>query len=223
MKASGAISMLPRSKSLPTARSPSGRRGRRRAAAGRDRPSGQVAGQEAQALAGLDRRAGEHDALDPLALEGVDRAGDGEIGLAGAGRADAEGDVVSWMCAGSRPGAACGRAARSCASSAPARAAPPRPCWPSRSGRAGCRRATDPCRRARRNACSAISPRSTCALWPCSVKCSHAAAHGDVEGVLDLAQVLVERAAQLGQAGVIHRLEEDFQARLKPAPFRIPG
>src|SRR5690606_788030 len=45
-------------------------------------------------FAGLDRRPGEHDALDRVALQRVHRAGDGEVGLAGAGRADAEGDVV---------------------------------------------------------------------------------------------------------------------------------
>jgi hypothetical protein len=54
----------------------------------------QVAGQEAEPLAGLDRRPGEHDAADLVALEGIDRAGHREVGLAGAGRADAEGDVV---------------------------------------------------------------------------------------------------------------------------------
>ena len=54
----------------------------------------QIAGQEAEPLAGLDRRPGEDDAADLVALEGVDGGGDREIGLAGAGRADAEGDVV---------------------------------------------------------------------------------------------------------------------------------
>ena len=54
----------------------------------------QVAGQEAEALAGLDRRAHQHDALHLVALERVDRARHREVGLAGAGRADAEGDVV---------------------------------------------------------------------------------------------------------------------------------
>ena len=58
----------------------------------------QVAGQEAEPLAGLDRRPREHDALHRAALERVDRAGDGEVGLAGAGRADAEGDVVVERC-----------------------------------------------------------------------------------------------------------------------------
>ena len=54
----------------------------------------EVAGQEAQALAGLDRRAHQHDPLHRVAFERIDRAGDGEVGLAGAGRADAERDVV---------------------------------------------------------------------------------------------------------------------------------
>ena len=55
---------------------------------------GQVAGQEAQAFAGFDGRPGQDDALDQIAFEGIDGGSDGEIGLAGAGRADAEGDVV---------------------------------------------------------------------------------------------------------------------------------
>ena len=49
-----------------------------------------VAGQEAEPLAGLDRRARQDDALDHAALEQHRRMGDGQIGLAGAGRADAE-------------------------------------------------------------------------------------------------------------------------------------
>ena len=54
----------------------------------------QVAGQKAQLLAGLHRRAGEDDALHRATLEGVHRAGHRQVGLAGTGRADAEGDVV---------------------------------------------------------------------------------------------------------------------------------
>ena len=54
----------------------------------------EVAGQEAEPLARFDRRAREHDALHRVALERVDRAGHREVGLAGARRADAEGDVV---------------------------------------------------------------------------------------------------------------------------------
>ena len=49
-----------------------------------------VAGQEAEPLAGLDRRARQDQAVDGAALEHRGGVGDGEIGLAGAGRADAE-------------------------------------------------------------------------------------------------------------------------------------
>src|SRR5687767_10825770 len=54
----------------------------------------QVAGQEAEALAGLHRGPHQDDALHLVALERVYRAGNGEIGLAGARRSDAEGAVV---------------------------------------------------------------------------------------------------------------------------------
>ncbi|MNQ87473.1 hypothetical protein D3C85_1026970 [compost metagenome] len=54
----------------------------------------QVAGQESQAFAGFDGRTGQHQPLHRVALHGVDRAGHGQPGLAGAGGADAEGDVV---------------------------------------------------------------------------------------------------------------------------------
>ena len=49
-----------------------------------------VAGQEAEPLAGLDRRARQDDPLRRAALDHRRGIGDGEIGLAGAGRADAE-------------------------------------------------------------------------------------------------------------------------------------
>ena len=55
---------------------------------------GQVAGQEAQLLAGLHRRAHQDQALHARFVQRFDRAGHGEEGLAGAGRADAEVDVV---------------------------------------------------------------------------------------------------------------------------------
>ena len=54
----------------------------------------QVAGEEAQPLAGLDRRAGEDDAVHPLGLEGIHGHGHGQPRLAGAGRAQPEGDDV---------------------------------------------------------------------------------------------------------------------------------
>ena len=54
----------------------------------------QVAGEEAQALAGLDRRPGQDDPVDLAGLQGLHGQGHGQIGLAGAGRADPEGDDV---------------------------------------------------------------------------------------------------------------------------------
>ena len=56
---------------------------------------GEIAGQEAEPLAGFDRGARQDHALDGIALERIDGAGDREVGLAGAGRADAERDVVT--------------------------------------------------------------------------------------------------------------------------------
>ena len=54
----------------------------------------EIAGKKTQPLAGLDGGAHQHEALDDVAFQRVDRAGDGEIRLAGAGRSDAESDVV---------------------------------------------------------------------------------------------------------------------------------
>ena len=54
----------------------------------------EVARQKTEPLAGFDGRPDQDDALDRVALERIDGAGDGEIGLAGAGGTDAEGDVV---------------------------------------------------------------------------------------------------------------------------------
>ncbi len=54
-----------------------------------------VAGQEAEAFAGLDRGAGQHDPIDLAGLQHGHGLGDGEIGLAGAGRADAEHHLVA--------------------------------------------------------------------------------------------------------------------------------
>ena len=50
----------------------------------------QIARQKAQPLAGLDRRPRQDDALDLPGHQQVDRGGDREIGLAGAGRPEAE-------------------------------------------------------------------------------------------------------------------------------------
>ena len=74
----------------------------------------EVAGQEAEALAGLDRRAGEDDALHLLGLQRLHRHGDRQPALAGAGRAEPEGDDVAggWRrrsaSARSSSGARCG-------------------------------------------------------------------------------------------------------------------
>ena len=54
----------------------------------------QIAGQEAQPLPRFDGGAREDDAVDALGAEGGDRLRHGEIGLARAGGADAEGDRV---------------------------------------------------------------------------------------------------------------------------------
>ena len=55
---------------------------------------GERAGQEAERLARFDRRTREDDAADLLALERLDGHRHREVGLAGTGRADAEGDGV---------------------------------------------------------------------------------------------------------------------------------
>ena len=55
---------------------------------------GEVTRQEAQALAGFHGGAGEDDALDLVTVQGIDGAGHRQEGLAGTGRADAEGEVV---------------------------------------------------------------------------------------------------------------------------------
>jgi hypothetical protein len=54
----------------------------------------QVAGQEAELFAGLHRRAHQQYASHALLQQRLDGAGDGEVGLAGARRADAEVDVA---------------------------------------------------------------------------------------------------------------------------------
>ena len=56
-----------------------------------------VPGQEAEALAGLDGRARQDDLFDSAALQELGGMGDGEIGLAGAGRADAEDEFGAFQ------------------------------------------------------------------------------------------------------------------------------
>ncbi len=54
----------------------------------------QIAGQEAQFFAGLNRRTGQKNTADLLALQRVYRGGDRQVGFPGPGRTDAEGNVV---------------------------------------------------------------------------------------------------------------------------------
>ena len=54
-----------------------------------------VAGQEPQPLPRLHRRSGEDDPVDLLGLEGLDGQRHGQVALAGAGRADPEGDDLA--------------------------------------------------------------------------------------------------------------------------------
>src|ERR1700676_865333 len=54
----------------------------------------EVAWKKAEPLAGFDGWPHKYDALDRIALERIDGARDGEVGLAGSSRTDAEGDVV---------------------------------------------------------------------------------------------------------------------------------
>ena len=56
--------------------------------------SGEVARQEAELFAGFHCRTHEQNPADALLLERGDRAGDRQIGLAGAGRPDAEVGIV---------------------------------------------------------------------------------------------------------------------------------
>ena len=56
-----------------------------------------VAGQEAQPLARFHGGPRQHDAVDEPALEALGGKGDGEVGLAGAGRADAEHEIDSFQ------------------------------------------------------------------------------------------------------------------------------
>ena len=55
----------------------------------------QIAGKKTETLTRFDRRAHEDDAFHRVTLERIDSAGDCEIGLAGTRRADAEGDIVT--------------------------------------------------------------------------------------------------------------------------------
>ena len=189
----------------------------------------EIAGQEAEPLAGLDRRAHEHDALDRVALERVDGAGDGEVGLAGARRTDAERDVVLvmslrysiWL--GVRPCRSARRVRRRGAvggvrrrgGSRPLRRISTRPSWMSstdsgfsaagvealerRGGARGLHRVAGDGER------------------------SAAMRDRDVQRRLDLPQVRVERAAQVRERAVVERRERPISRRSRPSrPWRWP-
>ncbi len=54
----------------------------------------EITGEEPEPLTGLDGRSGEDDPVDLMGLERLDGKRNGQVGLAGAGRADAEGHDV---------------------------------------------------------------------------------------------------------------------------------
>ena len=95
MKASGATSMTLRSIELRDAlEAHHFVRARRTSAAGTGRPFATSPRAETPAARPPRPRAHQHDAADVLRLQRFDRAGDGEIGFAGAGRTDAESQIV---------------------------------------------------------------------------------------------------------------------------------
>jgi hypothetical protein len=165
----------------------------------------QVAGQKAEALAGFDRRSGQDDALDQVALEGIDGRGDGEIGLAGAGRADAEGDVVFLdrlqvfhlaRCTAVQLGLRVISCGPSTGLSALARNAAHRGVESVRSGRAGFHRPTAFALAMHRNG---GWHRRSVAPFRQKSKSARCGANGDIEPGFDLPDVFVQRAAQIGQ------------------------
>ena len=178
----------------------------------------QVAGQEAEALAGLDGRAGEDDAVDLAALQRGGGHGDGQERLAGAGRADAEGDRVAadrvdvallvdrlgrdlaWS-GGARRRRRGSRAGDSCASSAPVTAL----------DRAG-RDLVTLRRRARPSRARPARRRATASGSPSSV--THVAAQEEVAVEVTL-QRLEHRVLAAGQLGgdVVGELDLAFSWR----------
>ena len=83
-----------RSSAAGSTRGRSCRAARRTAGAGTGRSSRERAGQEPEPLPRLDRRPGQDDPVDLLGLQRLHGLGHREVGLAGAGRADAEDDGV---------------------------------------------------------------------------------------------------------------------------------
>ena len=225
MKASGAISIACLSNMRRCDRSRAGRTGRRRAGEGTGRPSRQVAGQEAEPLAGLHRRPRQDDALDRVALERVDRHRHRQVGLAGAGGPDRRSVCrATRCCAGTRAGAACAPAGRCGACAAPARR-----CRRPAAARARRRLQFDQPelhfvqRQRVLGACVEVLQRGGCAArrrrGSLDAEGRAAPRDANVEGLLDLAQVLVERAAQVGKAAVVG----DIRGELDRAAFQVDG
>ena len=169
----------------------------------------QVARQEAEPFAGFDRRPRQHQALDLLALQRIDRARHGEIGFAGAGRTDAEGDVVTAdlldvlaLTRGAR--AQIGAAGAQCRAFLVEAAARQfdQPELDIVERKFIVRAVIEMFDRLRallglRRIAAKSETRST-------------AADGDIERRFDLSQVLVQRAAQIGQPPVVFRRQAQF-------------
>ena len=199
-----------------------------------------VSGQESQTFARFHCRPHQHQAFHRLALQRIHRRGHGKIGLAGAGRTDAEGDVVLLdglqifvlhRAATTRCGEAdeCGMAAsrllpQSADSVGNVSEVRPRTsalrvissgtdslCASGKSGfmtsiRPSCRRSSDDVvLRFEVEAFHHLARQA--GLRSRDGEALAAARDVHFQRGLDLAQVLVERTAQVRQAGVVHRLE----------------
>ena len=172
-----------------------------------------VAGQEAEPLAGLDGRAHQHDLLDLRLAQHADRHADGQIGLAGAGRADAEGQVVLAHGADvAAPGRRCAaggsgrRSRRQCAAGRGARRSPPC-CTTSRTVRTSSG-VSLPCWRSIWRSCS--KTRSAWSTWsslPSIWTVSPRAMKRTPRRVADRSQVLVAAAEE--QHGFVAAVEGD--------------
>src|SRR6266480_4853951 len=181
----------------------------------------EVAGQEPQALARLDCGPHQHDALHGIALQRVHRARHREIGLAGPRGTDREGDVVLEDVLDVVP--LPGRAA--------AQVRPPR-----EQGRVLLRAAAGAdFDQAELNVVQGETAfgvvveflQHVCRLGgmrSADGETLAAARDRDVQRGLDLPEVLVQRPAQIGEALVVDRREDEFQRTglQRPTPQRGP-
>ena len=168
----------------------------------------QVAGQEAEPLARFHRGTHQHEPAHALALHRLHRAGDGEVGLAGARRPDAEREVVRadrlqvLLLVGA---AAADQAAQRLDGVRVVR----RP----RAHAALLDREVDVLRRHRLAARALVElAQHGCArrgVRAAQREATGAAADLDAEPILDLAQVLVERPADRGEPCIVFRAEVD--------------